>query len=503
MDTRNTRPAKAFLIGAGPGDPDLICLRAVQCVRQADLVLADYLVNPIVFDHVPASVEIVRLGHHGTGRIMPQEEINARMIDAARSGKTVVRLKGGDPSVFGRAADEIEALTGAGIPLEVVPGVTAALAATEYAQIPLAGDGQSGAVALVTGHQRDAKGTPPLRYGTLANFPGTLVFYMGVTTAADWSRELIAAGKPPETPVLIVRRATLPDQQTLRCALESVAPVIAEKKLRPPAVIFVGPGIDRAPTVSWFTARPLFGTRVLVTGATDECRPLYDRLRELGADVLIRPVTRVRDPSDWQRVDAALDRLDDYDWLIFSDNQTVGHLLGRLFQTGRDVRHVGRLKLAAGNSATADALLRFHLRVDIVGGDRGAESFASMLVSEAVGRRFLLAQESGTDSGLHDHLATAGGTVDEIAVCSRQELESADAELITTLGEGQIDWVTATDPANAAALVRLFGQELNRVKLASIDSATSEILRGLGHEPAVEATEPSLAGLAQAMAEGR
>jgi uroporphyrinogen III methyltransferase / synthase len=231
---------RVCLVGAGPGDPGLITVRGAQCLADAALVLYDYLVNPELLRHVPAAAELVCLGHPHGGRAMPQEEVNQRMIAAARQGKTVVRLKSGDPFLFGRGAEEVDALRAAGIPYEVVPGVTAAFAAASHAGIPITHRDLSSAVALITGHQRGDKPSEELDYPSLARFPGTLVFYMGMTTARQWSAALLAGGRSPETPVAIVRRASWPDQQSTFCTVGSVADVIEEQNLRPPAVIIVG-----------------------------------------------------------------------------------------------------------------------------------------------------------------------------------------------------------------------------------------------------------------------
>ena len=245
IDFLATSVGKVYLVGAGPGDPGLITLRGAECLALADLVLYDYLVNADVLAHAPSSAELVCLGHHSTGRAISQEEIGVRMVEAARQGKTVVRLKGGDPGIFGRSVEERQTLNAAGIQYEIVPGVTAALAAAGSAGIPLTHPSHSSAVALATGQERHGKGRPKLDYARLAHFPGTLVFYMGVTTASSWSRSLISRGKSPQTPVAIVRRCSWPDQQTIHCTLKTVAQVIARRRLRPPAVIIVGQAVSR------------------------------------------------------------------------------------------------------------------------------------------------------------------------------------------------------------------------------------------------------------------
>ena len=231
---------KVYLVGAGPGDPRLITLRAMDCLKQAEIVLFDYLVNPEILDHAPKSAELIPLGHHQRGGGMSPERIIEKMVVAAREGKTVVRLKNGDPVIFARFAEEKAALDEASVPFEIVPGVTAGLAAAASAEIPLTHGWTSSAVALVTGHERDDKSAPALDYAALARFPGTLVFYMGVSTAPLWSAALINAGKSPDTPAAIVRRCSWDDEEIVFCTLATVADVVSTRSIRPPAVILVG-----------------------------------------------------------------------------------------------------------------------------------------------------------------------------------------------------------------------------------------------------------------------
>ncbi len=234
------RLGKVYLVGAGPGDPRLITVRGTQCLAEADLVLYDYLVNSQTLQYAPASAQRICLGHPHGGREMLQQEINRRLVEAARAGKIVVRLKSGDPSLFGRGAEEVAVLKAAGVPCEVVPGVTAALAVASHAGIALTHRDLASAVALITGHRRGDVPGAELDYGRFAQFPGTLVFYMGMTSSRQWSEALLRGGRPPDTPVAIVRRATWSDQVTVRCTLGTVADVIEQQKLCPPAVIVVG-----------------------------------------------------------------------------------------------------------------------------------------------------------------------------------------------------------------------------------------------------------------------
>ncbi len=229
-----------YLVGAGPGDPDLLTLRGAECLRRADLVLYDYLVNPAILRHARASTQLVCLGRPHGGRATPQADVERQMIEAARADRTVVRLKCGDPAVFGRGAEEVTALTTAGVPFEIVPGVTAASALFSYAGIPLTHREAASAVALVTGHQANVVHGPPLDYARLAGFPGTVVFYMGVSTSRRWSEEFVRGGRSPDTPVAIVRRVSWPDQQTYRATLGTVADVIQREQVRPPCLIVIG-----------------------------------------------------------------------------------------------------------------------------------------------------------------------------------------------------------------------------------------------------------------------
>ncbi|HIQ19783.1 MAG TPA: uroporphyrinogen-III C-methyltransferase [Planctomycetes bacterium] len=500
MTTMPSLPT-VYLVGAGPGDPGLVTLRAVECLRRADLVLYDYLVNPAILEHAPATADLVCLGHHSTGRAMTPEEINGRIIEAARQGKTVVHLKGGDPSIFARRADQTGALREAGIRYEIVPGITAGLAAAAYCEIPVTHHEDASAVALVTGCERSCKETPSLDYRALARFPGTLVFYMGVRSTERWSRALIDGGKPADTPVAIVRWCTRADQRTVRCQLGQVAEAVRRHELRPPVVFVVGKVVDRAPVVSWFAARPLAGVRVLVTGSVATAHKLRDRLVQLGAEVMIDPAIRILPPADWGPLDHALDRLDQYDWLVFSSANGVDYFFGRLRDRGLDARRLGRIKLAAVGSGTAERLEGYHLRADLVPEQFHAESLARALASKADGQRFLLACADRGRAVLAGQLEAAGARVDRVVVYRSQDVRQPDPAVAASLSAGEIDWVTVASSATAHAVVRLYGEALRQARLASISPLTSAALRQAGFEPAVEASPHTMTALVEAILE--
>ena len=491
-------PGTVYLVGAGPGDPGLITLRGVECLALADVVLYDYLVNPVLVEHASHSAVLVRLGDPDVGRAHAPDDITARMIDEARSGRTVVRLKSGDPSVFGRGADEADALRKAGIPYEIVPGVTAGLAVAAYCEIPITHHQDASAVALVTGTERQQKVESSLDRG-LAEFPGTLIFYMGVGKAASWSEALLEQGKAPETPVAIVRWCSRAEQETVRCTLGTVTDVVERRGIRPPAVFVVGGVVDRAPKISWFEARPLFGTRILVAGTQASSNKLRAGLSTLGADVTVEPAIRIADPPDWDPVDVALDKLDEYHWVVFSSGNGVDYLIQRLLNRGGDLRRLGRVKLAVVGSGTADRLAQYNLRADLVPERFNAESLAQALAGQAPGRRFLLAQANRGRDLLADVLEKAGAHVDRVVVYSSIDVEEPSPRMSSALSSGEIDWITVTSPATAKSLARLYGDGLKRARLASISPLTSAALRKSGYEPAAEASPHTTDGLVDAI----
>jgi uroporphyrinogen III methyltransferase/synthase len=502
---------KVYLVGAGPGDPGLITLRAAEALGRADTVLFDYLVNPAILRHCRPEAARISLGKHGTGRVMSQDEINERLVALARQGQTVVRLKSGDPLVFARAGEELDCLTKHGIPLEIVPGVTAALAAASYGGIPVTHRDLASAVALVTGQEDEAKTDSALDWEALARFPGTLALYMGVTTAGHWSAALMSAGKAAATPVAILRRVSQPDQKRIDTTLGQVADIVKQSKLRPPVVFIVGEVADHGATWSWFEKRPLFGQRVLVTRPIDQAGALTAPLAELGAEVLVQPAIEIRPPADWSAVDQALARLDQFDWLVFSSANGVRYFLERLTQARsasegaplRDLRALGQIKLAAIGPGTADELAQFHLRADLVPDEYRAESLAQALAGPSQREKFLLLRASRGREVLAEELTRAGGQVEQVVVYDSVDVASPDAEIAARLAAGQIEWTTVTSSAIARSLAHLFGADLKKTKLASISPITSTTLRELGFEPAAEAAEYTMAGVVASISGGR
>ncbi len=486
-----------YLVGAGPGDPGLITLRGVELLRRADTIVYDYLVNPLILAHTRADADRTCLGRHGHGRILTQDEVNHRIIEAADAGKIVVRLKAGDPTIFARAAEEIEALAAANVPYEIVPGITAMAAVPSYAGIPVTHRDYASAVALVTGHEQE--GETKLDYTALAAFPGTLVFYMGVTSAPQWSAALISAGKSSDTPAVIVRRCSWTDQQIFDCTVGTVAETIAAERLRPPVMVLVGEVCRAAARATWFAERPLIGQTVLVTRPRHQGLAMCNRLGELGAGCLIQAAIEIGPPDDWSPVDAALDRLSEFDWLVFSSANGVRALLDRVWQRHGDLRQLGSIKLAVIGPRTAEELADYRLRPDVEPDQYRAEALAGELSAEAAGKKFLLARASRGREVLADTLSAAGGNVEQVVVYNSVDVAQAEIEIAEAMADGKITWTTITSSAIARSLVDMFGDDLRKTRLASISPITSATLREMGFEPAAEATEYTTDGVIEAM----
>jgi len=352
-------PGKVYLVGAGPGDPGLVTLKGIECLAKADLVLYDGLVNPLILLQTHAQVERTRAertsrGDSPQGRVLSQQEINERLIAAAREGQTVVRLKGGDPFVFGRGGEEAAALAAAGIPFEVVPGVTAAVAASAYAGISLTHREHASAVAFITGHEDPGKSGSSLDYAALAAFPGTLVFYMGLKRLEAITQSLIAAGMPSQTPAAVISRGTMAAQQTVCGPLASLPGRVRDKALHAPSMIIIGDCVRQRETIGWFEKKRLFGKRVLIARPLSQAAGVVSKLIDLGAQPILAPTIEILPPADWQQVDDVLTRVHEFDWIVFTSVNGVRFFLERLWhnrrrcaaidpsETGGDRRRHGR-----------------------------------------------------------------------------------------------------------------------------------------------------------------
>lgn len=492
---------KVYLVGAGPGDPELITLRGIECLRRADVILYDYLVGPAILRYAAPAAQKQGLGQHGRGKLWTQDEICEQLVSYAQQGKTVVRLKSGDPAVFGRIAEELSALRRAGIPYEIVPGITAAVSVAACSEIPITHRDVASAVAFITGRENPSKGEPQLDFAALARFPGSLVFYMGVTTAETWIGQLIAHGLSPSTPAAIVRRSSHPDQLTIRCRLDEVVDRLHRPRImRPPVIVIVGAAVEEGRIPPWFEQRPLFGQSILITRAGDQIDDLAKPLLEFGADVLYQPAIAIEPARDPQPLDAAIKRLREFDWLVFSSRNGVHYFFERLLANGYDLRTLAQCKLAAVGPGTADELAKYHLRCDLVPStEYRAEELAKSLAPHAAGKSCLLIRASRGREVLAEMLVAAGAKVEQVVAYQSVDVEAADPDIAKRLAAGEIDLVTVTSSAIARSLHRLFGEKLKQTRLVSISPVTTATLVELGIPPAIEATTYTMGGLVDAI----
>jgi uroporphyrinogen III methyltransferase/synthase len=510
----SARPGVVYLVGAGPGDPGLMTARSLELIASADAVFYDRLIPPGALDGARADAELVYVGKapradvpgvgaHGGRSIAGtsesrQREINARLVEAARSGKSVVRLKGGDPFVFGRGGEEGEALHEAGVEFEVVPGVTAGVAATAYAGIPVTHRDDASAAAFVTGHEGPGKEEAALVLKTLARFPGTLVFYMGLRHLRDNAAALIAAGRDPEEPAAAIERGTMAGQRTVVATLDTLADAVEREGLDPPALIVAGPVVARREALAWLERRPLYGKRVVVTRARAQASGFAATLRELGAEVVELPAIRIEPRIESEEVQDAIARIGEYALICLTSPNGVRLLFEALAAAGLDARAFGGTTIAAIGPGTARALAAHGFVAEVVPERFVAEALVEALEPVDVeGRRVLIARAAEARDVLPDALRERGAEVDVVALYEtvREELDPDAVELAQ-----QADYVTFTSSSTVRNLTEALGDRFPQgARIVSIGPVTSEAARAAGLEVAVEAERHDVDGLVEAL----
>ncbi|HEX4056343.1 MAG TPA: uroporphyrinogen-III C-methyltransferase [Tepidisphaeraceae bacterium] len=510
-----------FLVGAGPGDPGLITVRGAKLLEQADVVVYDLLSNPRLLSYCPQA-EAIYVGKQAAAHSISQEQINALLIEKARGGKRVVRLKGGDPFVFGRGAEECQALAQAGIPFEVVPGITAAIAAPAYAGIPVTHRDFNSSFTFITGHEKEeayqdqqaqARGkgeASDIQWETIAKLP-CLAFYMGVKSLQRICARLIDNGMAPDMPAATIQWGTMPSQQTVISTLAHLAEDVADAKLRSPAITVIGKVVELRKTLSWLERRPLFGQSIVVTRSRHQASELSQRLEELGAAVIEAPTIELHEPADLNDVDAAIVSAGQFDWVCFTSANGVAATKRRMFQIGQDARVFAKAKIAAIGPATAHAVEReLCLKVDLCPKAFVAEALADELIerNEVAGRRFLLLRADIARPLLRQRLERGGvAEVKDVPLYETRPATQLPVGLLESLEIGGIHWITFTSSSTARNFVALLGRDyrpkLANVKLASIGPITTQTLRDAGLEPAVQATRYDIDGLVDAILAAR
>ena len=497
-----------YLVGAGPGDSGLITVRGLECIRKADVVLYDYLVNERLIGEVRPTTERIYVGKQAGAHTLKQDEINAVLIEKAREGKTVVRLKGGDPFVFGRGGEEALTLAKAGIPFEVVPGVTSGIAGPAYAGIPVTHRGLSSMITMVTGHEDPTKEESDLDWERIAGVKGTLVLFMGVRNLPRIIKRLIDHGRDPKTPVALIRWGTTVRQETLVGTLADIREKAEHRGFKPPALIVVGEVVGLRDALSWFERRALFGRKIVVTRSRTQASELTKRLEALGAEAVEVPTIRIEEPEDWHAVDKAISELASFDWIVFTSVNGVDRFFERLFVRGEDVRHLREVRCCAIGPATAERLAYYHVQADLKPKQYVAESIVEAFkrMGNLRGRRALLPRADLARETLPRGLRELGLEVEEVIVYRTVPVEQCKGEVAERFERGEIDAVTFTSSSTVRNFVGMVGAEragvwLKDVLVASIGPVTTRTAQDLGIEVGIEAEEYTIPGLVEAIRE--
>ena len=497
-------PGTVYLVGAGPGDPGLLTVRGRELLDECDAVVYDALAGGAELrtrsdgSSVPEEHNVGKRG--GDAASARQEDINRLLVGLARAGKNVVRLKGGDPFVFGRGSEEAQALAEAGVPFEVVPGVTAGIAAPAYAGIPVTHRGLSTAVTFVTGHEDPTKPSAQTNWAALAKVGGTIVLYMGVKRLATIARTLIDAGLPAEMPAAATQWGTMPRQRTVTATLGTLAAAMEREGLGAPVIVTIGWSVVLRDEIAWFDRRPLFGRRVIVTRAADGATALGKRLRARGADVIEAPATRI-EPVDTTALDNALGRVRDYGWLVLTSRNAVRAVWESLLRVGVDARALAGVRVAAVGPGTAAALLERGVRVDVLPERFVAEGVLEALAArdDVRGARVLYAAATGARDVLPAGLAALGATVDRVDAYQSVPDERGAAVLRRALEKG-VDIVTFASASAVQAFVDAVTPEIAvDARAVTIGPITSEAARAAGIEVVEEADEATVPALADAV----
>jgi uroporphyrinogen III methyltransferase/synthase len=497
--------AKVYLVGAGPGDPGLITVKGKECIESADVIIYDYLASPTLLNHAQKKAEIIYVGKKGGDHTLSQDGINSLIVEKAKAGFKVCRLKGGDPFIFGRGGEEAEVLAAKGIPFEVVPGVTSAVAAAAYAGIPLTHRKLTATLAFVTGHEDPHKDESNIDWESLAKGIGTLVFFMGVKNLPDITQKLIANGKSPDTPVAVVRWGTTPSQKTVTGTLDNITERVQKAGMKAPAIIVVGEVVDLRETLKWFESRPLAGKRIVVTRAREQASDMVRRLSDLGAECLEFPTIKVVPAENVKPLKDAIERLRDYDWIVFTSVNGVKFFFGLLFEMNKDVRALNHLKIAAIGPATAQKLFKYGLKSDIIPKNYRAEAVVEAFSKEQLnGKKILLPRAKEARPVLPVELRKMGAKVDEVTTYITEK-DRDNADLLTKqLQEKTIDLISFTSSSTVKNFKALlppdsFNKLMNGIAIASIGPITSDTAKELGFDVHITAKDYTIPGLCEAI----
>ncbi|MBF0224530.1 MAG: uroporphyrinogen-III C-methyltransferase [Desulfobacterales bacterium] len=496
---------KVYIVGAGPGDPELITLKGKRCIENSDVIIYDYLANPVLLKFASKNSEIIYVGKKGGHHTMPQNDINNLIIKKAKKGLTITRLKGGDPFIFGRGGEEAEELVNAGIKFEIVPGITSAIAVPAYAGIPLTHRNFTSTLAFITGHEDPEKENSNIDWDYISKGIGTIVFLMGVKNLGFITEQLIKNGRSKDTPVALVQWGTTPKQLTVSGNLDNITQKVKEAGLKPPCIIIVGEVINLRDKLKWFENKPLFGKRILVTRATEQASDLVNILSNFGAECIEFPTIKIVTCEDKSLLDNAIDTIKDYEWLVFTSVNGVNFFFDRLFENGKDVRALYNIKTASIGPATSKRLFDFGIKSDIIPESYRAESIIDAFKNiDVKGKKILLPRAKEARPILPIELSKMGASVNEvIAYCTEIATED-NTELLKKLESKEIDIVTFTSSSTVNNFKALLPSEdfsylMEGIKVASIGPVTSETALNLGFKVDITADIFTIEGLCDAI----
>jgi uroporphyrinogen III methyltransferase / synthase len=494
-----------YIVGAGPGDPSLLTVKGAHCLRQADVLLYDELLNHRLLDLADPTCEKIYVGKQGGRRSHSQEEINALLLSKGSEGKKVVRLKGGDPCIYGRGAEEAMQLAAAGIRFEIVPGISAAAAVPAYAGIPLTHRGLAASAVLVTGHEDPNKPAPSIDWSQLAPLDSTLVIFMGVRKIGEIAQQLLAHGRPPATPVAAIERGTYPAQRTIVSDLVHIEEEMRVQKAESPALILIGEVVHLHQQLNWFESRPLFGKRLLVTRQREQAGPLVDLLEADGAEVSLLPLIDLQLPDDCSALDGAIDSLSSFSSILFTSPSAVDFFFSRLRQRSCDARAFAGCSIAAVGQATADQLRDRGIEPDLIPADQSQDGLIAAFAEIPVeGSQILFPASSLARSKLVEKLEQRGAQVTRITAYENRSPDPATLEIPPALAEEQLDAVLFASPSAVANFTAVLGEErthriLSQVAIACIGKTTAHAVEEIGFTAAILPDESSIPALAQSI----
>ncbi|MDQ5987876.1 MAG: uroporphyrinogen III methyltransferase / synthase [Syntrophus sp. SKADARSKE-3] len=498
------KQGKVYIVGAGPGDPGLITIKGIRCIEEAEVIIFDHLVSEELLRYAKTDVRLIYAGKQGGDHTLSQDEINHRLVEEASRGRIVTRLKGGDPFIFGRGGEEALMLSAAGIPFDIVPGVTSAIAVPAYAGISLTQRGYTSTLAFVTGHEDPTKERSAINWQALAGI-GTLVFLMGVKNLSQIAESLIENGKPAETPAALIRWGTTTQQKTLTATLGTIAGQAEAAGFSPPSILVVGDVVAIREQLNWFETKPLFGKGIVITRPEAQAESLSDLLLDMGARAIHFPTIRIVAPESWTDCDNALAQLQTYQWMIFTSANGVRFFFERLQASGHDIRDLKDIRFCTIGPATAEAIKKMGLRVDLIPREYISEGIVQAFENVNLqGAKVLLPRAEQARDVIPEGLTRLGAQVDVVTVYRTINSGREKKELEPLLNSGEVDVITFTSPSTVANFMEIMGKDFvlpQTVKIAVIGPVTAAAAEKAGMPIHILQETYTIPGLVAAMKE--